>query len=52
MTNWKSIDNEIFKIKCRYCSKCVYFDKDKEECTLKKIYKRCFKKNERVIDEN
>ena len=40
------IDNEIRRIKFSYCSKCVYFD---GSCKKDKIYKKCFKKNERVL---
>jgi len=41
-----TLENEIKKIKINYCSKCIYFD---NKCTKNKIYKRCFKNNERVM---
>ena len=47
-----TVENEIRKIKSSYCIKCVYFD---GSCRKKKIYKKCFKNNERTVkkeDEN
>ena len=44
-----SINHEMFKIKKAYCKKCIYFDEDNFKCTQNKIYKKCFKNDERIM---
>ena len=46
-----SINHEMFKIKKAYCKKCVYFDDDNFKCTQNRIYKKCFKNDERTIKD-
>ena len=43
----KGVSREMFKIKKHYCTKCIYFDEDNFKCTKNKVYKKCFKNNER-----
>lgn len=44
------INNEIYKIKKYYCSKCIYFINYK--CQKNKMIKRCFKKNAINLNED
>ena len=51
MGSYDNFKYEMYKIKGKYCKKCVYFDSEGYKCSKNKIYWDCFRKHE-IIPKN